>query len=221
MKSAAAFVFIAILTVGAVAAQSLQASRHPPTVVLWQAPQLMRPCGGNATAQAVTVAEFDASSVTGCRSTWLVLLPDTEGGNASAELSFYQAHRGQLAGVILDDFSFSAAFYDFYSAHANDSSVCPVIYPYVIGTDIRFPQPIVTVGGACVILAIVPPGTPPQGVIAWESEIRADLAQVRAQNVHLLAYGSPTSFMGQISPAYLYAVANMSASMGESEILWH
>ncbi|MDG6987631.1 MAG: hypothetical protein JRN71_07695 [Nitrososphaerota archaeon] len=221
MKSAVVFVVVAMLTVGMVGFQALQGSQPSSGVILWQDSADVRPCSGNATAQAVTVGAFGDVQNTGCGSTWLVLLPNTEGGSATAELSFYQAHRNQVSGVILDDFSLSASYYSFYSAHVNDSSVCPVVYLYIVGTAARLPQPAVTVGGACLILAVTPPPAMPKNVTGWETEIRAEMATLNARSIHLLAYGAPTSFWSEIPPAYLQAVANVSAQTGESEILWH
>ena len=221
MKSAAAFALVVLLTVSMVGFQSLQPVHPSPTVTLWQNPAALRPCSGNITAQAVTVAGFGQSQDAGCPSTWLILLPNTEGGNAAEELAFYQSHKAQVSGVMLDDFSLSASYYDFYSAHVNDSSICPVVYLYVVGTAVRLPQPAVTVGGACLILAVTPPPNVPQNASAWESKIRAELALLNARNIHLLAYGAPTSFWSHIPSDYLQAVASVSAQTGESEILWH
>lgn len=154
---------------------------------------------------------------------WYVAKGPNEGGNVTAELAYFQSHRSEYpGGIFLDDFEFTGAYNSFYASHLNDRGVCPVLYPYVIGTNIRFPQPFDTVGAACVVLAVIPPASSvPPNESAWVAAILQDVSMVKAQNVHLLAYGTPPSYWESIPPGYAEAVSQVSRQTGEFEVIWN
>lgn len=188
-------------------------------IVIWQGAQL-KPCAMDE-SQAVTMARFNATRTDGCK-TWLVMTPPSEGGDYAAETAFYQAHKGSIQGVILDDFQYSgsAGATELSTLVSDHVAVCPVLYPFLA-------QPSDTRGLPCVIVGVrpgeqvgsdgfSPPGSPVASLSAWTTIMRADMAKFNATHVHLLVYEAPTSFWHLPVPAnYTQAAAEISASDGQ------
>ena len=171
--------------------------------VIWQNPNDIVSCGGNVIAQAVTMGVFQSETKPVCSKTWLILLPPSEGGNESQQLSFFASHRSDFVGVFMDDyFAQPAAVY--LSLRAQNVDVCPVLYQVLT-------QPPETINAPCVILAVAPGG------ITNACQIKALMFDLKAQDVHILVYGIEYRGFG---PSTAYVQAGFNASQG-FEVVWH
>lgn len=110
-----------------VGAGVLGAFRPPPTEMIWQNPQSITSCGSTYGSQAVQMVGQSVDSGSGCRSTWFVFIPSTEGGDESAQLRYLTSHRSQFKGVFADDFG-GGSSYPALTAIFGAAAVCPVLY---------------------------------------------------------------------------------------------
>jgi hypothetical protein len=186
--------------------------------ILWQNPGAPKPCTGGVVAQAIGYPSLAAMG-SDCP-TWLVILPSTEGGNFTAELSFYESHRSQFVGAILDDYQFGGKAESQAYVSLDDPSVCPLLYAWK-------PQPSETIGASCLILAVGPadggsisnlPGSQDQmPVSAWRTTFDNLLGRIEARSVTLLAYGAQfTYWRFPVPSSYLSAALCMGPV-----VIWH
>lgn len=196
--------------------------QSPATNILWST---TRSCSGNFTVLALRYGQpYEKNS---CRQVWLVMVPRSEGGNLTQELSYYEQNKALFSGVILDDFvSADASLPSVYHSLSNQTTVCPVLYAPMQ------PQPSYTNG--CLILALSPsvlqsqvPANPSvksigqyttpnfeyaAPVSTYVAAIKWATSEYHAQAILLLAYG-------QTNHVWKYSIpANYKAAVAECAV---
>ena len=118
----------ALAVVAAFVGAGVLGAFNPRPEMIWQDSKSVIDCGSTYDSQAVVLTGQSVDSGKGCRSTWFVFLPATEGGDTSAQLQYLTSHRNEFKGVLMDDFGSSGSSYSALTSIFGPSSVCPVLY---------------------------------------------------------------------------------------------